>query len=62
MALPNHIKERREAFGISQAKLAERTDIPLITIKFYEQQRRTPNIYYLKRIAEVLKCHIEDLI
>lgn len=48
------IAKFRRAKKITQAKLAERSGIPLDTIRDYEQGRSTPSVVRLFLIADVL--------
>lgn len=57
------IRDVREEAGLSQVKLAKRAEVPLSTLTNWEQGRRAPNdIYKLKRIANVLRVPVDDLI
>lgn len=61
----NKLKEKREAAGISQAVLAERTGISVRVIQNYEQGTRDLNgarAITVYRIAKALGCSVEDLI
>ena len=57
------IREVREDAGLSQVKLAKRANVPLSTLSNWEQGRRAPNdLYKLKRLANVLRVPVDDLI
>lgn len=57
------IKNAREISGISQQELAEKSGVPVGTIRGWEQGRRIPrDVYQLKKISLVLCCTIDDLI
>jgi transcriptional regulator with XRE-family HTH domain len=49
--------------GMTKKELAERSGVPLVTIDQWTRRvRKNPNVYQLYKVAQVLKCHIEDLI
>lgn len=57
------IREVREDAGLSQVKLAKRANVPLSTLANWEQGRRAPNdLYKLKKLANVLRVPVDDLI
>jgi len=59
----NKIKELREAAGISRPALSEKSGVPKRTIDNWENDRRKPrDVYQLKKVADVLGVHIDDLI
>lgn len=47
--------------GVMQNELAERTGISIQTISKYLNNRATPNIYNLTKIANVLECPVSRL-
>lgn len=49
------IKSRREAMGLTQTQLAERLNITMASVGFYEQGVRIPGDEMLQKICEVLK-------
>lgn len=58
------LKYYRKLAGLSQAQLAEQSDIPLRTIQQYEQRQKNINMAraeYVVRLARVLYCSPEDL-
>ncbi|MFX0143279.1 MAG: PH domain-containing protein [Candidatus Hodarchaeota archaeon] len=59
--LKTTIKEKRENANITAAVLAEKVGVPVQTIKYLEEGRYNPSLALAYRIAEVLKCKIEDL-
>lgn len=59
---PNHIRARREAAGLSQQDLAERSGITLAQILRLETQVPRPNATVRKKLAVVLGCAPDDLI
>lgn len=49
--------------GMTKKDLAERSGVPLVTIDQWTRRvRKNPNVYQLYKVANVLDCHIEDLI
>ena len=49
--------------GMTKKELAQRSGVPLPTIDQWTRRlRRNPNVYQLYKVAQVLECHIEDLI
>lgn len=49
--------------GMTKKDLAEKSGVPLVTIDQWTRRlRKSPNVYQLYKVAQVLKCHIEDLI
>jgi putative transcriptional regulator len=59
--LKTSIKELMEKANITEAKLAEQADVPIQTIIYLIEGRYNPSLALAYRIAEVLKCKIEDL-
>lgn len=59
----NKIKDYREAAGLSQGQLAEKSGIPAGTIKNWEQGRRIPrDVYQIHAVAVALGVSIENLL
>lgn len=58
----DRIKEFRKAKGITQAELAQKTNISLSNISKYESGNRTPKTEYLLKIAEALDVNIDSLL
>ena len=51
------------AVGISRKQLAMMSGIPYVTIDQWARRTRLPrDVYQLYKVAQVLECHIEDLI
>lgn len=49
--------------GITRAELSRRTGVPVRTLESWSARiRKSPNAYQLYKVAQVLECHIEDLI
>ncbi len=63
--IPSKLKIMREKKGLSQSELAMLTDIPLRTIKSYEQKTvdiAKAQVETVFVLARELNCKIEDLI
>ncbi len=61
--MTNKIRELREAAGMTRPELSERSGVPKRTIDDWENERRVPrDVYQLKKVANVLGVHIDDLI
>lgn len=49
--------------GITRADLSRMSGVPIRTLEGWAKRARTnPNVYQLYKVAQVLECHIEDLI
>ena len=49
--------------GRTRADLSRRSGVPIRTLEGWAKRARTnPNVYQLYKVAQVLECHIEDLI
>lgn len=59
--LKTSIKALREKAGMTASQLAEKVDVPIQTIKYLEEGRYSPSLLLAYKIAEVLKCKVEDL-
>ncbi|MFW9951333.1 MAG: PH domain-containing protein [Candidatus Thorarchaeota archaeon] len=59
--LKTSIKELREKNKISSAQLAEKVGVPIQTITYLEEGRYNPSLTLAFKIAEVLKCKVEEL-
>ena len=59
--LKTSITELREKANLSAADLAEKVGVPISTINYLEEGRFNPSLVLTYKIAEVLKCKIEDL-
>lgn len=65
LPIKNKLKEYRQKNGLSQGMLAIMADVPIRTIKAYEQETleiSKASGETLYALAKVLKCSIEDLI
>lgn len=59
--LKTSIKDRREKMNLSVAELAEKTGVPLQTIKYLEEGKYNPSLALAYKVAQVLNCSVEDL-
>jgi len=59
--LKTSIKELREKANLSVSQLADKVGVPIQTINYLEEGRYNPSLLLAYKIAEVLKCKIEDL-
>ena len=49
--------------GISRTDLSRMSGVPIRTLEGWAKRARTnPNVYQLLKVAQVLECHIEDLL
>lgn len=49
--------------AMTKKELAEQSGVPLVTIDQWTRRvRKNPNVYQLYKVAQVLGCHMEDLI
>jgi transcriptional regulator with XRE-family HTH domain len=59
MTFGQRLKELRERAGLTQAQLAERSGVPLGTIRDYEQVKRSPLLPTAVSLAKALGVSIE---
>jgi putative transcriptional regulator len=57
----NNLKEFRKKRGISQEKLAEKTDVTRQTIISIENGRYVPSLPLALKFAKEFRCKVEDL-
>ena len=62
MLMKEKIKEQRLKKGLTQKQLAEFLNIPLSTLKNYEQGLRASDYKTLKKFKEFFDCSYDDLI
>lgn len=62
MNIGERIKAARTKAGLTQAQLAERTGVAMITISQYERGIRQPRMEQLRKIAFALGLYISDLV
>ena len=57
------IERRSIEQGISRAELSRRSGVPIRTLESWaDRSRVNPSVYQLYKVAQVLECHMEDLI
>jgi membrane protein YdbS with pleckstrin-like domain/DNA-binding XRE family transcriptional regulator len=59
--LKTTIKERMENANLTEAKLAEKVNVPIQTIQYLIEGRYNPSLALAYKIAQALRCKIEDL-
>ena len=57
----SRLKRLREGAGMSQSQLARRIDIPLPTLKNFEQDRTIPRLDVANLIAAAIGCTLDEL-
>lgn len=57
----NNLREIRTKAGVSQTDLAFNAGVSVRHIAFIESGDRKPSIGLAIKIAEYLKCHVEDI-
>lgn len=62
MSIGKNIREHRKLQGLTQKALADKSGVAEITIRQYENEKRTPNSEILIRIADALKITLYELI
>ena len=62
MTLGEKIKYLREEKGVTQQKLADELNLNRVTVTGYEINRRIPDIYTLKKIANYLEVTVDYLL
>ncbi len=60
--MENRIKEVAKLKGVTQAQIANKTGIAVVTITAYYTQNRKPSLHNLVKIAEVLECNPLELL
>ena len=61
----SHLKKIREAAGLSQSQLAEKSAVSLRSIQMFEQGNRDINkaqVVTVLQLAEALNCNVYDII
>lgn len=56
------IRDIRKLHGITQQGLADKAGMSVMSIRRYEEGKRTPNIESLRKIAKALNCSAVELI
>jgi transcriptional regulator with XRE-family HTH domain len=55
------LQRLRQRAGLSQPQLASRADVPVGTIRGWEQGRRVPNLDAAVRLARAIGCSLDEL-
>jgi transcriptional regulator with XRE-family HTH domain len=56
------LKEARQRAGLTQAQLAEKTGLPLASIRNWEQGHRTPRLGVVLTLARAVGVPVEELL
>lgn len=59
--MKNHVRERRDDAGLSQADLASAVGVTRQTINAIERERYDPSLELAFKLADYFDCRIEDL-
>lgn len=60
--LPERLKEKRKAKGLTQAEIAEKLKISRTAYAMYESGGNTPPVEVLKEIADIFETSVDYLI
>jgi putative transcriptional regulator len=60
-AIKNHVRERREALGLTQGEMAARTGVSRQAINAIETGKYDPSIGLAHALSKVFGCAIEDI-
>ena len=58
----DNIKKLREGYSLNKAELGRRLGIDRSTVTLYEQDKRTPSLEVLNKLAEVFNCSVDDIV
>lgn len=61
LLLGEAVRARRKKAGLSQEKLAEKSDLSTVFISRIERGRESPTIDSLLKVAKALKVRVRDL-
>ena len=61
MEIVNKLQEKRVEEGLTRPQLAEKAGVSWETIKAYEVKGALPSLTVALKIAETLKCKVEDI-
>lgn len=56
------IKEFRLSKNLTQKEFADKLKVERTTVSMWENNKSSPSVQTLKKIAEVLSCNVDDLI
>ena len=57
-----NLKSKRKSAHLTQAKLAKKAGVSLLTIGRYERGERVPNVEVARKLAAALGCTIDELV
>lgn len=57
----NNIKKLRKNCGLTQETIAQQLGINQSTVSMWEKNRSMPRANTIYRLAEILKCSIDDI-
>lgn len=60
--LAKKLRDAREAAGLSQAEVAERSGVHTVSISRFESDLRTPSISTLIKLADAIGVEVADLL
>ena len=58
----DRIRKLREEMGWTQEMLAERINVPVLSINRYENNKTTPDVNKITLLAEALECSVDYLL
>ena len=61
ISIAKNIKNRREAFGLSQAELAEKVEVTQSAVSRWEHGESVPLLKYQKKLAILFGCSVDEL-
>lgn len=56
------IKKKREQLGLTQAELAKEMGVDQSAVCLWETGKTLPRAKLLPKLAEILKCSVDDLV
>ena len=56
------IRAKREAMGWTQKELAERMDVTVMAVSYWETGRNIPTPDKLRKLAKIFDCSMEELL
>lgn len=62
MTIGEHIKQERKKRGWTQAQLAKKADIALVTAQYYEEGRTLPGALSLIGLADAFGISLDELV
>lgn len=62
MTIGEHIKQERKKRGWTQAKLAKKANIALVSVQYYEEGRALPSTLSLIGLADAFGISLDQLV